>query len=39
MIHLYKLFKPIFTVIISHIIAYLQLKKFYNKKERKIDKC
>ena len=29
----------IFTVIISHIIAYLQLKKLYNKKERKFDKC
>lgn len=29
----------IFTVIASHIVAYLQLKKLYNKKERKFDKC
>ena len=29
----------IFTVITSHIVAYLQLKKLYNKKERKFDKC
>ena len=29
----------IFTVIISHTVAYLQLKKLYNKKERKFDKC